>query len=152
MPDIEVKLNWFQRHLNWTYGPIAFAGLSFICGYQFLGLFSFIGDKYTILGLLTILIIISAGIWVIVSKGRSLWMLVIFALWPPMIVWIEPPLLPGSLYLWGIWIFLMTLVAGITINVIIVLALTNKKYKRVVAIENGKSVVKWYKIDKTISK
>lgn len=148
----EVKLNWFQRHLNLTYGPLAFVASSIpwpwmLTGYYF--------QFEVILSGVTVPIIISAGIWVIVSKGRNLWLPIYFALWPTLLAGaISLFSLNAPYYFHGIdtlLIFAKTLIVGVPVNVIIVLALKNKKYKRVVAIENGKSVVRWYKIDKTDS-
>lgn len=152
IPETQVDLNWFQRHPNWTHGPVAFATLLFILGWTWYGLFKFAdGVAFIVLSSIAILVSISTGIWLLISKGRSLWMLVIFALWPPAAAWTAMYLIPVYSF-WAYWLFTVTLLAALAINVIIVLLLKNRKYRRVVTNENGKRVERWYKIAKSDSK
>ncbi|MDD5313225.1 MAG: hypothetical protein PHO26_09350 [Dehalococcoidia bacterium] len=149
MIETEVKLNWFERHLNWTYSIVTFLAISSIITllYDLIIRLSILASTmYWELVLICCMIIIVTGIWVLIKKGRSMWF-IIGGLWPliPAI-----PLLTKSPY--EQWFpsveGYIVLFLGMLINIVIVLLLSNIKYKRIITNENGKSVEKWYKIEK----
>jgi hypothetical protein len=147
MTDIEVKLNWFERHLNWTYAIISMTAVGML---PFLILL--IMRLYSwawVLAVLMILVIVSSGIWVIIRKGWTLW-LAAAALWP-----FVPAIVAGNLPsadFFGaanqLFQASLTLYVGMIINVITLLCLSNKRHKQIVLNENGKRVERWYKIVK----
>jgi len=68
MAETEVKLNWFQRHLNSTLlMPAVLIIPIYILYFKGLPL-----ELAVLLVALIILMIISIGIWVIIQKGRNL--------------------------------------------------------------------------------
>jgi len=158
MSDIEVKLNWFERHLNWTYGIVSAIAVIVLPAITILAvvmkvplILEQISLLAQVLVILQILVIISFGILVIILKGRSLW-LTAAALWP-----FIPALIALNQERSSIWLdtltyflnFSMTLYVGMIINMIILLCLSNKKYWQISTYENSKLVKRWYKIEKS---
>ena len=83
-----MELNWFQRHLNWTYvlGLGATFVLSFIAGVVL-----YLTDPYAtdetaeLLGyLIGFLVMLPLSIWVLKRKNRSLWWLLLSGWFSPL--------------------------------------------------------------------
>ena len=75
------ELNWFQRHLNWTYilGYVIVIVLSFIVGFILVGIDPYVADESldTVGYLMYFIIMLPMSIWVLKRKNRSLWWLLL---------------------------------------------------------------------------
>jgi hypothetical protein len=90
----EIKMNWFQRHLNWTWLLSVVVG-GFIIGFA-AGIITAIYDPYglhmvddavtTIISLLNLLVAFLVGGCVLRQKNRTLWWL--FIILVPLVGWI----------------------------------------------------------------
>jgi len=87
-------MNWFQRHLNWTWVIVVLVG-SFVIGLVFglvvglenpYALYTSYGALYWLSYLLSLLLWIIISVWVLRRKNRSLWWLLVFLV--PFIGWI----------------------------------------------------------------
>ncbi len=83
-------MNWFQRHLNWTWFLTVFVG-SFVIGLIFglivglenpYALYASYGSLYWLLYSLDVLLLIIISVWVLRRKNQSLWWLLILFLVP----------------------------------------------------------------------
>lgn len=140
----EVKLNWCKRHLNWTYGITSIIAITFIITSEVAPRF-FPGSLNQLMFVLMIPVIIGVGIWVIVQKGRSPW-LVAAGLWPFIPAYIVSAQ-PRYKDFANFEEIASILIAGMIANAIVILFLSNKEHKQIIAEENGKIVKKWSKID-----
>ncbi|MCX6005369.1 MAG: hypothetical protein NT082_06840, partial [Chloroflexi bacterium] len=136
------------RHLNLTYSVIAVITMTIIC-FCILWYLQYPGA--VALAVIMVLVLISSGIWVLMRKGRSLW-LAAAALWSCVVAWILFPLNTSDSGGWSgldlFFNFMFTLLIGTVINVIVVLLLNNIRYKKIATNENGKLVKRWYKVEK----
>jgi len=129
VPNTEIKLNWFERHLNWTLGiasGIAMLALPLLYYLSFIPRF-FRTDM--VLAVLMLLIIIAAIIWTILRKGRHRG-LTAAVFWPFASTVVVAAL--SQLYdplgrTLGNVMFSLTLYAGLAINIIVALCLSNKR-------------------------
>ncbi|MHB8085214.1 MAG: B-box zinc finger protein [Dehalococcoidia bacterium] len=145
-----VDLSWFKRHLNWAYGIVSAIAVIMPPALMMLSVFIKLPSQSSELGfdapwILMVLIVIACGIWALVQKGRTLW-LIAAALWiflPALVMFDQ------TSAEWfgdsGKWLsFFLSLYVGMVINVIILLCLSNKRYKQVTSTEDGHIVKRWY--------
>jgi ABC-type dipeptide/oligopeptide/nickel transport system permease component len=83
-------MNWFQRHLNWTFvlGFFAMFVLAFIIGIFIVVANLKISDSWiqAVMQILAIVVMLTIGGWVLKQKGRSLWWLLLAGWFSP--VWL----------------------------------------------------------------
>ena len=81
-------MNWFQRHLNWTYvlGWLLMLVLLFILGFVLAVIDSNISEDAldTIGNLIGGIFMLVVSGWVIIQKGRSLWWLLMAGWFSPL--------------------------------------------------------------------
>ncbi len=146
-----VELNWFQKHINWTYGILTILAGTFMLEALVQkppGAWSL---QLTILIAVLVVIVIAAGIWVLWMKQRSLWFTAA-ALWPfipglALFAWITKDAARYDEYsqlvliLAALTIVIRTVIAGTIINAVVLIILRNNGY-----VSKGKIVKKWYRI------
>jgi hypothetical protein len=88
-------MNWFQRHLNWTWFLVAIVG-SYVIGLIFglaagstspYAFYTSLGTLYWLMYSLSALLVLIISIWVLRRKNQSLWWLLILFL-VPLVGWI----------------------------------------------------------------
>ena len=86
-------MNWFQRHLNWTFflAFIAVYPISFITGFSIVTYNPYVSyDTLIIIGMIIpLLVLIPLGGWVLKRKGRSLeYLLLLIGFYAPLFIWV----------------------------------------------------------------
>ncbi len=81
-------MNWFQRHLNWTYilGVVVFLVLCFIMGLILGTIDPYVADETldVVVYLILFIIMFPMSIWVLKRKNRSLWWLLLASWFSPL--------------------------------------------------------------------
>ncbi len=84
-------MNWFQRHLNWTY-ILAWGACLFIA--FIVGTYLAISDTYAtektmsdLSNIIAVVVMLPTSIWVLYRKKRSMWWLLLAGWFSPLWLW-----------------------------------------------------------------
>lgn len=81
IPPKARELNWFYRHLNWTYilGYVVVLVLCFIAGFILGSIDPYVADEIldVVTYLISFIVMLPMSIWVLKRKNRSLWWLLL---------------------------------------------------------------------------